>query len=620
MWSFVEEVIGTYDVTNEMLSDKSWSLISSWWEEFRGVSLVNDELPRNGLSERTMLPTRLIDVGDFSSLRKPHLVLCHRNGTSLPYLTLSHRWPSGAYVQSLTKLTRNSLEAWREELPLSALHITFQEAIGITRNLGVRYLWIDALCILQDDSEDWSSESSKMGQIYKNAICNIAVGGDFHPTTGIFRARDPAHVRPLKVDIKWNAGVMVGLSQEQERSEGPYYVFKSRFMEDHILNEPINMRAWVLQERLLSPRVLYFGTHQIFWKDSRGFRCETFPNGIPGSYQSDRPESDEFDPVSRYMGRYELEDRSHSHPDIYKDWNRLITLYSRCDLTRPSDKLIALSGLAQKFESVLDGARYHAGLWENTLPRSLLWQTKKGRKANGTPTCRFDSPNLPSWSWLSVNGEIEPDDLHEAGGRILVSALATSSDSSSVADSLRPGYCPRISLRGRLFCMKYARWNEWLGDLVSRSHSSQVAARIGVGNFLEAVCSIDDPKLFMARWDDRTLRAVIRSKFFVMILDTVFVVIACRKNLLSMLVGVSSNIFLIHLLFVHLLGIFLCYKSSGIFLLPMKDASLNIEGLVVTTAERAGEYYRIGHFSIRKTHEEYCKLLEALEEQEIILI
>ena len=105
-----------------------------------------------------------------------------------------------------------------------------------------------------------------------------------------------------------------------------------------------------------------------------------------------------------------------------------------------------------------------------------------------------------------------------------------------------------------------------------------------------------------------------------MILDTVFVVIAYRENLSSMLVLVSSNIFLIHLLFVHLLGVFLCYKSSGIFLLPMKDASLNIEGLVVTTAERAGEYYRIGHFSIRKTHEEYCKLLEALEEQEIILI
>ena len=62
MWSFVEEVIGTYDVTNEMLSDKSWSLISSWWEEFRGFSLVNDELTRNGLSESTMLPTRLIDV------------------------------------------------------------------------------------------------------------------------------------------------------------------------------------------------------------------------------------------------------------------------------------------------------------------------------------------------------------------------------------------------------------------------------------------------------------------------------------------------------------------------------------------------------------------------------
>ena len=612
----IETLMGGDKVSNHTGSEGTWSLIHSWWKESIESPLTSDHIAED------FIPTRLIDVGSSESLPVPRLVVCNQRGGNLRFMTLSYRWPVGSQAQSLVTLTKASLDRFKEQLPLSSLLVTFQEAFQVTRKLGIKYLWIDALCILQDDSLDWSRESFNMGRIYKNAICNIAAGGDFHPDIGIFRLRDPARVRPLKVDVNWDFEVKVRMFDDYEFLQGPYYILGSRFIQDNILNEPINGRAWVLQERLLSSRILYFGTDQVFWKDIAGFKCESFPLGIPKSRNAYRSQTNEVNPEGRYLGSYPYDyfrNPVEQREKTYEEWDRVINLYSRCDITRASDKLIALSGLARQFEALLEGDKYHAGMWESTLPRSLLWRTKNGRKADGTPSSRLDISTIPSWSWASVKGVIEPEKLRYRDEDSQITILAIIKAPTSINDSQGAVDCPRIRLRGRLLSMEYARWNEWRDDDWNLYHKSQVVTRIGwiVGPI--ATCSIDDRERFLSRWDDCILRAIIRSRILFMLLYAIFMMVR-GQDLFSIVALTLSNTYLINFLFVQWIGTFLCYKSPDIYLLPVKEDTFNIEGLVLEAGEVAGEYRRIGHFERQYSKEDFLKMFEPIEPEELILI
>lgn len=123
------------------------------------------------------VPTRVIDVGHkspFHRLVKP--VLC--NGKDLTpgtrYLTLSHRWPLAGQVAMSLKLTRDKLSSMMKSIPFDGLPKTFQDAITVTQRLGFRYLWIDSLCIIQDDTDDWQKEAALMTKVYTNSTCNLS--------------------------------------------------------------------------------------------------------------------------------------------------------------------------------------------------------------------------------------------------------------------------------------------------------------------------------------------------------------------------------------------------------------------------------------------------------------
>ncbi|ORY19521.1 heterokaryon incompatibility protein-domain-containing protein, partial [Clohesyomyces aquaticus] len=123
-------------------------------------------------------PTRLLDLGQQLLSSEPPKLVETKNGIgtefcSPAYATLSHCWGNS---QPLRLLMQNKLQHL-QGIPLSALPRVFSEAMTVCRNLGIRYLWIDSLCICQDSEEDWAQESALMGAIYSHAILNIAATG-----------------------------------------------------------------------------------------------------------------------------------------------------------------------------------------------------------------------------------------------------------------------------------------------------------------------------------------------------------------------------------------------------------------------------------------------------------
>lgn len=203
------------------------------------------------------LPKRLLDINAIGHSGAIRLV--ENVGRKDPYIALSHRWGTSRHLTT----TELSLKAHMANIDIDLLPRTFQDAVEITRNLGIRYLWIDSLCILQDNKIDWETESSVMDRIYNSAYLTIAASNAESDNSGFLVSRTKPSIEPVELQYreegsqhiqKWwfaIAGNLEGRAQDNVR-QGV----------DH---STLNSRAWVLQERLLSPRVVHFTKTQIVW-------------------------------------------------------------------------------------------------------------------------------------------------------------------------------------------------------------------------------------------------------------------------------------------------------------------------------------------------------------------
>ncbi|KAK3495965.1 heterokaryon incompatibility protein-domain-containing protein [Neurospora crassa] len=276
-------------------------------------------------TEHGLLPTRLIDIGTVDGKLAPRLILTSTfENKSIQYLTLSHSWAITSNDSTL-KLTSRNLELLRVHIPIDGLPRTFQDAMEITRRLGYQYLWIDSLCIMQDSESDWHREALAMSSIYGNSACNIAALG-VDGADACFIQRNPLQVFPCRI------------TQQEDGTS----VYADRRRE---WNTPLLRRGWVMQERLLSPRVLYTGASRLFWECFRG--------------------------------------------------------YQRTEFTHESDRLIALSGVAKAIEQS-KGFTYVAGTWKELWPLDLLWVYQERNPSKEEQT-GFTKSKAPSWSWASGN-------------------------------------------------------------------------------------------------------------------------------------------------------------------------------------------------------------------------
>jgi hypothetical protein len=185
-------------------------------------------------------------------------------GINGAYMTLSHCW---SLSQSL-RLTASTLESMESGLEMSCLPTTFRDAILVARALKIRYLWTDSLCILQDSFQDWSRESSMMGLVYANSCCNIAATWGSNSNDGLFVERDPHIVEHCVIPNLLDTYSV------------PHVLFDPLIVTRQIEDAPLNSQGWVLQERLISPRVLHFGAEQVFWDCQSCVASEAFQSFI----------------------------------------------------------------------------------------------------------------------------------------------------------------------------------------------------------------------------------------------------------------------------------------------------------------------------------------------------
>lgn len=206
--------------------------------------------------EKEFLPKRLISVGD------PKRIVLRQSSEieGYPrYATLSHCWGLAKFLT----LTRSNFESWQVGIPLGDLSKTFCDAIATTRRLGLEYIWIDSLCIIQDDDNDWKSESVRMSEVYGRSALNIAATASPNGHGGLFYPRDALHCELL----------LPTLGRVKCAPRGLYLqIFRDM---------PLLQRGWTLQERLLPCRTVHFTNTEILWECHCTIACETYPHMYP---------------------------------------------------------------------------------------------------------------------------------------------------------------------------------------------------------------------------------------------------------------------------------------------------------------------------------------------------
>lgn len=231
-----------------------FALLRSWLE---WCDTTHDCNQQNARSQGAS-PTRLIYVGhaDPEVLR---LYLPHEN-EGVKYTALSHRWgehpPSKDNPRFCT--TDGNLSTRLDGFSVSKLPKTFQDAVRVTRELGIEYLWIDSLCIIQWNADDWKREAGRMEDVFASAYCTIAATSAVDSNAGFLARNSSAEY----VRVQDAAGNQVCICTHMDD------------FEKDVEQAGLNKRAWVMQERVLAKRTIHFSANQTYWECGEGVHCE----------------------------------------------------------------------------------------------------------------------------------------------------------------------------------------------------------------------------------------------------------------------------------------------------------------------------------------------------------
>ena len=383
-------------VTVEVLSQKNIDTMRFWITD---CSTKHEECNHDhaeGLHTLTDYPTRLISVGK-KNLRHPQLV--NFDLGKRPYLALSHCWGSDpSKMLTTTKATYNER---RVGIPFQSLPKSFQDAIAVTRELGYQYIWIDALCIIQDSPLDWETESIKMGAIYSNSMCCIAATSARSCQDGLGKARNALQVTPCIVEWPDESAPKDGLESRKtcqvkiwplERQQISRYRGENR--------GPLDRRAWTLQEHISSSRIIQFAKREIYWS------CKRYRSSESGDTYRNPEGWVEGIPV---LGK----DGNPNPRAPYMLWYNWLRQSSARKLTYESDKLPAIGGIARDIQRRTQD-EYCAGLWEGDILMGLIgwWPALEPDPGMVAPKS-LSGYRAPSWSWASLDGVVDILDVEE---------------------------------------------------------------------------------------------------------------------------------------------------------------------------------------------------------------
>ena len=327
---------------------------------------THSECPGNELVD---LPHRVLEV--MSDAGEPCLRLIETHQRKGRYTALSHCWGTFGGLQTL----KSCLDSHLIRIDKKDLSKTVHDAVIITRGLDLRFLWLDTLCIIQDDSEDWKRESSKMGSIYRQAHVTIAASGAQNGSEGCFFTRR---------SVPDPVAIPVTFPPRKELTEINFKMHAGS-VADGLMDNPLSKRGWCLQELILSRRIINFGRDRVIWRCKEVLAAEDYAN----LRQSQEGILDH---------RLQLQSHPLQGSGRYS-WFAVIQDYTRRKLTKESDKLYAIDGLANLFRSSINGP-YCYGLWLRHIHEGLLWMSSDGQMQR--PRLR----RAPSWSWASLDGAI----------------------------------------------------------------------------------------------------------------------------------------------------------------------------------------------------------------------
>ena len=375
-------IVTARPLQSKLDSAKAYSQIQQWLDQ------CNHHVDCCEVPMQANLPSRVIEVAPTGSLNVPRL----RNTTGMKglYLTLSYCWGCDqSYV-----LTSNNLDVLMTKLEVKMLPQTILDAIEVTKALGFEYLWVDALCIMQDSAkaaarDDMNQELTNMDQIYKNATMTIVAACVPSVKEGFLKDR------PSSGRSQFDIPCRLGPNQF-------FVVHTQEHIFYHDGSEPISKRAWTFQEQLLPPRLLIYASHTLQW------RCRTLTCNLGGSYHSPRPSAAPRLPSMQNLLLDESQQKQEGRqlePDVphstLQHWLNIVICYSLRKSSLPSDKLPALSALALFYAPVF-GPGYLAGIWSKSAVQQLCWRSPDSRRFFTRPP----EYRAPSWSWAALDGVI----------------------------------------------------------------------------------------------------------------------------------------------------------------------------------------------------------------------
>jgi Heterokaryon incompatibility protein (HET) len=335
-------------------------------------------------SNPTALPKRVLDVNP------PLVKLYETRNEHDKYVCLSHCWGNSRPTCCTTFTT---LEANKNGIAWHRLPATFRDAIDFTRRLGFRYIWIDSICIIQDNATDWAEQSALMAKIYENAYVTLCSTSSLNDDGGCYSYAS-SNSRPMRISAQKRDGTAYEVYVRQYL-DGEHIPDWNRASRSWVRPQvPLMTRAWTFQERLLSPRLVHFTTEEIIWECSTLRDCFCFQD-----------ESKRGSPMFRLHSEKKLHLEAlvaagKSPKTLEHYWDTIVYAYSGLNLSLEKDKLPALSGVAKQMWSLRQGDEYLAGLWRKTILSDLRWVPIHGNSS------RLHSWRGPSWSWVSLDGTV----------------------------------------------------------------------------------------------------------------------------------------------------------------------------------------------------------------------
>ena len=367
------------------------------------------------------VPTRLIYLGESNEDLRIRESIPTSEGVT--WAALSHCWGGSQPY----KLQRANLAMLKQNITSSDLPATFCNAIEVARELGLFYLWIDSLCILQDDKTDWEVEAARMGMVYSRAFVVLCAASSLNPQTPFLGPRGNDWLQKrfefeteqgFKMPLMVRQRHLLAAPLEQGSHEPP---FTSAWATLKRVG-PLYKRGWCFQETFLASRILHFAPGAVIFECKTHRRSEDqlppFPLTIPGT-----------------LGEVDDADK----------WHMIVKAYTQRQLTFARDKLPAIGGAASNMPQA-QRSTYLAGLWPETLLLDLLWQVMPGGTHIALTYPRTEQ-TAPSWSWASLDRGVTWNPLKSPQLLAVIVAAETTVVGANPYGQVAGG---RISLRGRI--------------------------------------------------------------------------------------------------------------------------------------------------------------------------